>query len=1360
MKRLFFLYLLLVHPCVSAQSKEDGDAFVPGTVDVHSTKHESHQEYGVRDELGLFPFENFTHEDSKGHQQNWFITQDRNGFIYSANGNGVLEFDGVSWRLISKPGLHAVRTVVSDNRNVKWVGADRDLGYLEPDSLGFLQYKSLKDQIPASHPLTGNVWQIFPDHDGVLFVTETKIYRWTGNEFRIVPRPGEIHREYQVNDNVYFRITGKGMYRLGLDSLQLIPDGRVFQDLRVDVALPFKKKSILFASRDAGLFVYDGVNATKWNNEVDSYLKEHILYAGQLLSDSSYAFATMTGGVIMMDKYGNCKRLITDGEGILNNQVYGLKQDDHKALWLALQTGISKVEPFMPYTFFDDKSGLEGTISTILRHKGTLYVGTYNGLFALKPRSGINKAEFHRLEEIKNGCFSLLSVGKDLLAATANGVFLITDGKVIEVKNVPACRLLFRGHRDPNRIFVGHRSGLSTIYLNDGKWQAEKDFEGVNADLRSISENDQGELWLGTTLHNIIRIRFPALNPGDKLGETTIENYGEEQGLPKETNSVFIIDNELFVSTNSEDALLFKFDPALAKFSRETKFGRRFGIDSLEVYPLGYQKDGDHILLASRARGGKSIRFSASPAGKSGSFNVARIYDERFRRAIENIFYWEKDSLLWIGEESLTRYDISIPIERQRNFKTFVRRVMLGQDSIVYGGEPSVFFKPIFRYSNNRVRFEFAAPGLTGKETKLYQFQLVGLDNEWSDWTTETWKDYTNLSEGDYQFVVRAKNSYGQLSISGGFNFVILPPWYRTWWAYILYAISFIGFFSLISQVRARKLKSEKKALALSVAERTEEIRSQANQLKVQAEKLQELDQAKSRFFANISHEFRTPLTLISGCLEDLARSSAEDKDRMRIRVMQKNSERLRQLIEQLLDLSKLENGKLRLNVRPVSPGNFLKAMISSFSSWAEQKSISLSVDLSENPITAYMDEDIMEKVVENLLSNAVKFTPFGGRVTFTGHWTNEDLTIGISDNGPGIPPEKIHRIFERFYQVDDYSTRRHEGSGIGLALVKELVSLHHGRISVESQPGDGTVFRFTIPINESSYSAHEFGSGSDENEKPLIRRRANMPTEIYREQEELLREPSIVLVVEDNVDLSHYIGDHLPGCSILLAGNGADGFNKAVENVPDLIISDVMMPEMDGVEFCKKIKEQEATSHIPVILLTAKADIESRLEGLETGADDYMTKPFDARELQLRVKNLIIQREKLKERFSRTVILKPKDIAITPGDEIFLNKVMVIVENHLGDSEFSVDDFQKEIGMSRMQLHRKLTALTGHSAMEFIRIQRLIRASELLSKTASSISDVCYLTGFTSLSYFAKCFKKQFGTAPKEYSAAHLQRR
>jgi signal transduction histidine kinase/DNA-binding response OmpR family regulator len=1357
MIRLAFPYFLFVFSLAAAQSKVDG-THVERSAKVRSAEKEVSYNNDGRNERGFFDIQNFTHQETGGHHQNWSITQDSNGFIYTGNGNGILEYDGETWRLISSPGLHAVRAVVADNKNVKWIGADRELGYLEPDSLGFLQFKSLRHKIPASHPLTGNVWQIFEDGDRILFVTENAIYSWRNNRFSVIPRQGEIQRGNQVNENLYFRISGKGMYRLSGEHLQLIPDGEKFQNLRVDVVLPYGSNSALFASREAGLFIFDGKSVTRFENEVDDYIIKNNPYTGLLLSDSSYAFATLRAGIIMMDRNGKRTREITTTEGILNNQVYGMVEDRHNTVWLALQMGVTQIQPFLPYTFYDKRSGLEGTVSVITRHNGHLYAGTYDGLFRQEYNSKLGQFKFQRIDGIQNGSFSLLSLGEDLLVGSASSLYLLTKGKVIEIEKFAACRALWRSKKFPNVIFVGHRGGLSTIQFENGQWQFEKDLKQVDGEIRSIVENDRGDLWLGTTLHKIIKVEL--LEPTNATGQINLDvvkvtYYDDRHGLPKETNAVYLIDNEILVYSPSESGSLFQFDNRNNKFFETTDFGKKFGVDTLSIFPIDDQSVGDYILLGSNSVAGKSYRFSAAKDHRSGSYKVTMIYNDRFRSSSEKPVYWDRD-LLWFGGEYITRYDVNTSIDTKPHFSTRIRKVILGQTETIYGGETSAFLKSVLEYSSNGLRFEFAAPGFMGKETNKYQYQLIGFDQKWSDWTGDARKDYTNLPEGDYRFTVRAQNVYGQLSKPDVFNFEILAPWYRTLWAYALYALLFVGFLFFAIQLRARKLESEKRALALLVAARTEEIRSQANQLKVQAEKLQDLDQAKSRFFANISHEFRTPLTLISGCLEDFAKEVDGNDNRWRISIMQKNTLRLRQLIEQLLDLSKLESGKLTLKVASIDPGSFLRAIASSFSSWATQKEITLTTEMPDQPVQAYVDEDVLEKIVNNLLSNAIKFTPKRGTVSLTARWDENELTISVKDNGPGIPLSEINHVFERFYQVDGSNTRSQEGSGIGLALVKELVSLHHGQISVESELGVGTLFKVTIPIRQKIYSASEIKSvKKDKTTSRIVEVKSG---ETFPEFRDGPPGSPMILVVEDNVDLGAYISHHLPEYGIMRAINGRDGLDKAINHVPDLIISDVMMPEMDGVELCTKIKQDEKTSHIPLILLTAKADLESRLEGLETGADDYMTKPFDARELQTRVKNLIVQRAKLRERFSRTVVLKPQEIAITPPDETFLKKVMAIVEAHLSDSKFSVDDFEREIGMSRRQLHRKQTALTGHSAAEFMRIQRLIRASELLSKTDQNVSEVCYQTGFNNLSYFAKCFKTQFGATPKDFASMHSQ--
>ncbi|MGI9542162.1 MAG: hybrid sensor histidine kinase/response regulator transcription factor, partial [Cyclobacteriaceae bacterium] len=762
--------------------------------------------------------------------------------------------------------------------------------------------------------------------------------------------------------------------------------------------------------------------------------------------------------------------------------------------------------------------------------------------------------------------------------------------------------------------------------------------------------------------------------------------------------------------------------------------------------PIAYQNDGQYILLESKPIEGKRIRFSAIKHTKH-SYSVRRLYDESFRSTTENHLFWDNQDQLWIGGEMITKYDLNVNYNFERPFKTYVRKVTVGQDSIIFGGHQSARIKPVLDYSNGGLRFEFASPSLLDPQANRYQYRLRGFDETWSDWTVETKKDYTNLPAGNYQFLARAQNAYGKVSSAGTFTFEILAPWYNSTWAHVCYLLLAALFVFGIVHLRSAQLKRDKRKLEALVDEKISEI-------KRQAEKLKELDKVKSRFFANISHEFRTPLTLILGPLVDRLNKKLIPADRQEFEVMRRNAQRLQRLINQLLDLSKIESRSLKLQVSKGDIHFFLRAILSSFSSYAKQRNIQYEMLIPEQELQGYFDDDKLEKIIYNLVSNAFKFTADGGEITVSSQWRSDLLKIEVTDNGCGIPAHKLNAVFNRFYQTDDSPTRTHEGTGIGLALTKELVSLHKGTVTVKSTPGQGSTFTITLPLKASAYKDQKISK------EAIPRHSLHVSRQIHNEIEtppiDRITEATdapIVLVVEDHAELRHYIKSHLSNYRVLEAANGSEGLTVAIKQVPDLVISDVMMPKMNGVDLLHSLKTNEKTSHIPVILLTAKADLPSKLEGFETGADDYLTKPFDAKELLARCQNIIEQRKLLRNKFSSTLVLKPKDIAITPTDEVFLNKVMETVEKHLEDSSFSVEVFQQEVGMSRMQLHRKLKALTDYSTTEFIRVQRLKRAAQLLADTDATISDICYRVGFNSLSYFTKCFKEQYGKTPSDFA-------
>ncbi len=512
-----------------------------------------------------------------------------------------------------------------------------------------------------------------------------------------------------------------------------------------------------------------------------------------------------------------------------------------------------------------------------------------------------------------------------------------------------------------------------------------------------------------------------------------------------------------------------------------------------------------------------------------------------------------------------------------------------------------------------------------------------------------------------------------------------------------------------------------------------------------ETEKLQELDRLKTNFFTNISHEFRTPLTLILGPLEKLMLENYDDKLQSQFKLMHKNANNLLKLINQLLDLSAIDASKMKLKIEKADIISFVKGISATFQPSAELKEIDLRFGSEYGEIITFFDKDKFENIIGNLLSNALKFTHRKGKIFISVNTgANNEIEINVEDSGCGIPDDKINNIFDRFFQAENSPAAG--GTGIGLALVKELVELHNGRISVNSEVDKGTRFKLSFPFRTESAKKAKQDQPSDV-KIPEFKEDAS-----ENEIEQSTDEP-LVLIVEDNDDIRNFIRENLgTGIKTLEACNGKLGFDASVSNIPDLIISDIVMPEMDGIELCRRIKSDERTSHIPLILLTAKSSVENKLEGLVTGADDYLTKPFNVSELQVRTNNLIEQRKKLRERFRKEILSEPKEIAATSSDEKFLTRATGIIEKHLTDYNFSVDAFADEMGMSRMQLHRKLQAITDQSAGEFIRNFRLKTAAKLLTVKSGNIAEVAYDVGFNNPSYFSDCFKKLFGSLPSEY--------
>ncbi len=637
-------------------------------------------------------------------------------------------------------------------------------------------------------------------------------------------------------------------------------------------------------------------------------------------------------------------------------------------------------------------------------------------------------------------------------------------------------------------------------------------------------------------------------------------------------------------------------------------------------------------------------------------------------------------------------------------------------------------------FEDNIISFEFSALHFNHSDLLKFQYKLEGFEEDWVETgSLERQATYTNLSPGVYTFKAMAANVDGlwtteeeQLHI----KLIILPPWYRTWWAYTLWITLILGGFYWFYRVQLNR------RLALAEAHR-----------------LKELNEVKSRLYSNITHEFRTPLTIILGMMEQM-KKDPKNWFSEGARLIRRNGRQLLNLVNQMLDLSKLEAGHMPLKLVNGDMVSFLDYIIESFHSYADSKDIRIHFLTDQSELWMDFDPEKLRNVISNLISNSIKFTPAGGNIYVDLELESPSsklVTLQIRDDGIGIAAEHLPFIFDRFYQVDTSNTRRGQGTGIGLALSKELVLHMHGTIEAQSPRKEGTQITINLPFTQ---AADKTPLDQPQEKASLLADALYLPHEEKIEVIEVVQnDRSLILLVEDNADVLTYLGSFLASeYQIVTAKDGQEGINKALELIPDLIVSDVMMPEKDGYELCETLKADNRTNHIPIILLTAKADQAAKLEGLSQGADAYLAKPFHQQELLIRIEKLIAVRQQMQQRFQQEGALfqtlrAPKKSA----EELFLQKVLAVIERNLADENFGMPQLCKSLHMSRSHLFRKLKAITGKSATHLIRSMRIEKAKELLLTTQLNVTEVCFEVGFNNPRYFSRVFQEELGILPSE---------
>ncbi|HEY8893875.1 MAG TPA: response regulator, partial [Niastella sp.] len=619
------------------------------------------------------------------------------------------------------------------------------------------------------------------------------------------------------------------------------------------------------------------------------------------------------------------------------------------------------------------------------------------------------------------------------------------------------------------------------------------------------------------------------------------------------------------------------------------------------------------------------------------------------------------------------------------------------------------------RYNENVFSIDFTSLDFSpGAE---YAYMMKGFNADWlyADGAQRR-ATYTNLPPGHYVFKLKALNRNGVWSDVKTLPINIAPPFWRTPVAYIIYVLVALGIFLLIRRITLDRIQ----------------MRFELKQQRSEAERAHALEQLKTKFFTNVSHEFRTPLSLIIAPLNRIIEDIANEEQKKQLNLVQRNAKRLLNLVNQLLDFRKMEVQEVKLHPSIGDIVRFSKDICLSFMDIAEKKGIQLSFSSNIDHLEIYFDRDKIEKILFNLLSNAFKYTHDNGKVSvellYTPAATNEGddmLAIEVKDTGIGIPADMHERIFERFFQTDVPESMVNQGTGIGLAITKEFVKLHGDIINVKSELEKGTSFTVLLPAKK-IYA-------------PVTRKAvtpipAEETAQVMLEERQKSGKKKTIMIVEDNEDLRFYLKDNLKAqYHVEEASNGKAGWEKIMQLNPDLVVSDIMMPLMDGVELARKIKTETITAHIPVILLTAMGSEEKQLEGLKVGVNDYITKPFTFEILASRIRNLLAQQKILQNRFQKQIEVNLADVTVTSVDEKFLQQALEVMEKHMDNPEFSVEDFGSEMHMDRSTLYRKIASLTGKSTMEFIRSVRLKRAAQLLVKSGMSIAEVAYEVGFSN---------------------------
>lgn len=1177
------------------------------------------QIYDFDREAGLPIVQNFDPTIYNGGSQNWSILQDLRGIMYIGNLHGVLEYDGVNWRMVPGGNGKIARSLAMDENGKIYVAAIRDFGFLAPDSIGFMRYYSLGDSVPEQFRDYDDVWFAHTIGADVFFMTYKYLFRWSEEKLRVWEPPiDRFYRMHTFQDTLYVHC-GKdvGFVKLVGDSLHLIPDSEIGS--YSGFMLPLGDGAILGTTANT-MFWSDGTEFRPFEVSAGDFFDDNMLYHGAMVvKDTAYALATLDRGVGIINDKGELKQVLNSSSGVLDNMAWSVNSDNQGGLWIGLDNGLSRVEMPSPISYYDSQLGLDGTVSYCLRFQGRLYLATSTGVYVLIPSEAPGSPPtFKEVEGLGAQCWEMIEANGSMVVATYDGIDEIIGDKARKIHHVNAnCILQYK--TDERLIFVGTEFGIEVLSYQNNRWQYGGKMPGTNEMVNSISEDADGSLWLGSQGKGFRRIQFSKpYNPfaPDPSG-IEIAVYDTSHGLGNNDAYTFQLEGKSLFATIKG---LFYFDNASKKFLPETGWGKSLTDTSITVVTMDTDVNGRAWIVIRQQ---EKIR--------AGYFHPAEnddvVWLKEFATELKDMgevheilpeVSRENPEVghLWFGGNSgLIRYDLSVPNKGDGPFSALIRQVSINADSAIFGGSyPENFPQIELAYNAGTIRFEYAALAFNRPEGNQYQVFLEGFEAGWSEWTPENYRDYTNLSEGNYRFRVRAQNIYGTPSSEDSFYFLILPPWYRSIWAYLGYIIIFVGLLAGVAR-GYNNYRSKEQAREL---DRQRELLEKERQV---SERLREVDKLKDEFLANTSHELRTPLNGIIGLTESLIDGAAgkpSEKMTDNLSMIVASGKRLSSLVNDILDFSKLKTHELKIAPKSVDLRIIANLVLKFSEHLINSEKVVLKNDIPKDLPPVYADENRIQQILHNLLGNAIKFTR-EGTITIAAEKSGETVIVSVSDTGIGIPAEKLETIFQSFEQADASDAREFGGTGLGLSITRQLVELHKGTISVTSEPDKGSVFQFTLPI-ASTPASTELPTTD------LAISRVDAPARSAPERSEMIGMEYTfnILVVDDEPINQQVLANHLEMVNyrVIQAIDGIQALQLLESSVRfDLVLLDIMMPRMSGYEVCQKIRQRFLPNELPIIMITAKNQVADLVEGFLSGANDYLAKPFSRDELLARIK-------------------------------------------------------------------------------------------------------------------------------------------